>query len=84
MDNILNNFVVLFSVVDPVGVAWLFAAMTQGVSRQVQRKMAIRATLYASGILLLFLFSGTFLLEWFGISISAFRIAGGALLFLVS
>ena len=82
--NILNNFVVLFSVVDPVGVAWLFAAMTQGVSRQVQRKMAIRATLYASGILLLFLFSGTFLLEWFGISISAFRIAGGALLFLVS
>ena len=84
MDNILNNFVVLFSVVDPVGVAWLFAAMTQGVSRQVQRKMAIRATLYASGILLLFLFSGTVLLEWFGISISAFRIAGGALLFLVS
>ena len=84
MDNILNNFVVLFSVVDPVGVAWLFAAMTQGVSRQVQRKMAIRATLFASGILLLFLFSGTFVLEWFGISISAFRIAGGALLFLVS
>lgn len=84
MDNILSNFIVLFSVVDPVGVAWLFAAMTEGADRHTQRRMAYRATCFAGGILLLFLFSGTLLLDWFGISIPAFRIAGGVLLFLLS
>ena len=84
MENYLNNFIVLFSVVDPIGVAWLFGAMTHGTPRREQRQMAIRATLFASGILLLFLLTGTRLLDWFGITIPAFRIAGGALLFLLS
>lgn len=84
MDSIINNFIVLFSVVDPIGVAWLFAAMTRGTEHHVQRKMAIRATVFASGILLFFLFAGTALLDWFGITIPAFRIAGGVLLFLLS
>jgi len=84
LENYLNNFIVLFSVVDPIGVAWLFGAMTHGTPRREQRQMAIRATLFASGILLLFLLTGTRLLDWFGITIPAFRIAGGALLFLLS
>lgn len=84
MDPFLNNFIVLLSVVDPIGVAWLFAAMTQGTARQEQRRMAIAATLLASSILLVFFFTGTILLDWFGITIPAFRIAGGALLFLLS
>ncbi|HBC57003.1 MAG TPA: MarC family transcriptional regulator [Gammaproteobacteria bacterium] len=84
MENPINSFIVLFSVVDPIGVAWLFAAMTKGTERSAQRKMALRATLFAGGILLLFLFSGTVLLDWFGITIPAFRIAGGVLLFLLS
>lgn len=84
MDHFLNNFIVLFSVVDPIGVAWLFAAMSHDVSWAEQRRMAITATLLASSILLVFFFSGTILLDWFGITIPAFRIAGGALLFLLS
>jgi membrane protein, MarC family len=84
MNAFLNNFVVLFSVIDPIGVAWLFAAMTHGTARQEQRRMAYRATILASIILLLSFFTGTALLDWFGITIPAFRIAGGLLLFLLS
>lgn len=84
MEHYLSNFITLFSVVDPIGVAWLFAAMTHGAAREEQRRMALTATLLASIILLVFFFSGTSLLDWFGITIPAFRIAGGALLFLLS
>lgn len=84
MEQYLSNFITLFSVVDPIGVAWLFAAMTHGVERKEQRQMALTATLWASIILLVFFFSGTMLLDWLGITIPAFRIAGGVLLFLLS
>ncbi len=84
MENHLTNFITLFSVIDPIGVAWLFAAMTHRVSREEQRRMALSATLLSSLILLVFFFSGTKLLDWFGITIPAFRIAGGVLLFLLS
>lgn len=84
MEHYLSNFITLFSVVDPIGVAWLFAAMTHGVVREEQRRMAVTATFLASVILLVFFFSGISLLDWFGITIPAFRIAGGALLFLLS
>lgn len=84
MEHYLSNFITLFSVVDPIGVAWLFAAMTHGAKREEQRRMALTATLLASIILLVFFFSGTSLLDWFGITIPAFRIAGGVLLFLLS
>lgn len=84
MDQLLSNFIVLLSVVDPIGVAWLFAAMTHGTARQEQRRMAVTASLLAGSILLVFFFTGTSLLDWFGITIPAFRIAGGALLFLLS
>ena len=84
MDNYLSNFITLFSVIDPIGVAWLFAAMTHGIAREEQRRMAINATVLSSIILLVFFFTGTRLLDWMGITIPAFRIAGGALLFLLS
>lgn len=58
--------------------------MSHDASLAEQRRMAITATLLASSILLVFFFSGTILLDWFGITIPAFRIAGGALLFLLS
>ena len=57
--------------------------MTHGTTPQEQCCMA-RATILASVILLLFFFTGTALLDWFGITISAFKIAGGLLLFLLS
>lgn len=83
-DSLINSFVVLFIVIDPLGIAPIFAVLTRGASRQHQRIMALRGTGVAAGILLLFFFTGDSLLKFLGISIPAFRIAGGVLLFLLS
>jgi len=84
MDLVFNSFVVLFIVVDPIGVAWMFSALTSDVERPLQRSMAIRGVAFASAILLVFFFIGDRLLETLGISLPAFRIAGGVLLFLLA
>jgi MarC family membrane protein len=84
MTDALNAFVVLFIVLDPIGVAWLFAALTVGSDLLQQRRMAIRGVVLAVIIMYVFFFLGDGLLRWMGISLPAFRIAGGVLLFLLS
>lgn len=84
MEVLVNTFVVLFIVIDPLGMAPLFMALTPGASHAYRRKMAIHGTLMASVILLVFYFAGDVLLRALGIGIPAFRIAGGALLFLLA
>jgi multiple antibiotic resistance protein len=84
MEHLLNSFVVLFIVIDPIGVSWLFAAMTHYTDRRTRRAMALRGVALAAVILLLFYFIGDALLDWMGITIPAFRIAGGVLLFLLA
>ncbi len=84
MDVLLNTFVVLFIVIDPIGLAPMFVALTQGMSAERRRKMAMTGTSLATAILLAFLFIGDDLLSILGIGIPAFRIAGGALLFLLA
>ena len=84
MEQLLNNFIVLFIVVDPVGVAWMFAAMTHHSDPRTRKVMALRGVALAALILLLFYFVGDTLLGAMGISIPAFRIAGGILLFLLA
>lgn len=84
MADAVNAFVVLFIVLDPIGVAGLFAVLTVNNSGQQQRHMAIRGVTLAGTIMYLFFFLGDALLEWLGISLPAFRIAGGILLFLLA
>lgn len=84
MDLLFNNFVTLFIVIDPVGLAPMFIALTTGASATFRRRMAINGTLLASGMLLLFYFAGAWLLNALGIGMAAFRIAGGILLFLLA
>lgn len=84
MHEALNAFVVLFIVLDPIGVAWLFAAMTAQSSASQRRSMALRGVILASAIMLVFFLVGNALLQSMGISLPAFRIAGGILLFLLS
>ncbi len=84
MDVLLNTFVVLFIVVDPVGLAPMFAALTQGGGRAYQRRMAFQGMALASGLLLAFFLIGDVVLSALGISLPAFRIAGGVLLFLLA
>jgi multiple antibiotic resistance protein len=79
-----SAFVTLFVTIDPAGLAPLFLALTGGMSRSERRQIAVRSTLTAFAILLLFALAGTAILSLFGITIHAFRIAGGLLLFVIA
>ncbi len=77
-------FVALFVVIDPIGMAPLFVALTADQSARQRRAIAIRACIVAFGILTLFGLAGEAVLSFLGISMPAFRMAGGILLFLTA
>lgn len=81
---VFNSFVTLLVVVDPLGLAPIFAALTRGFSEKEKREAAIRGTALGAGILFLFALAGDTLLDALGIGLPAFRIAGGLLLFLLA
>jgi multiple antibiotic resistance protein len=81
---VLNCFVTLLVVIDPIGLALIFAALTRGAADEYRRRMAIKGVAISAGILFAFTVAGGMLLGALGISIPAFRIAGGALLFLLA
>lgn len=80
----ITSFVTLFVIIDPIGLTPLFVALTQGMSVKQRRAIAIRATLTSAGILALFAVFGEALLGFIGISMAAFKIAGGILLLLTA
>jgi multiple antibiotic resistance protein len=84
MDDLFSTFVVLLIVVDPIGNAPIFMAVTHNMDAAYRRKMAVRGIVLATVILVAFLFIGDLLLDTLGIGIPAFRIAGGILLFLLA
>jgi multiple antibiotic resistance protein len=81
---LVSAFVTLFVVIDPIGLTPVFIALTPGLTAQQRRAIAIRATVIAAGLLFLFAFLGEQVLGFIGISMPAFRIAGGILLFLTA
>jgi multiple antibiotic resistance protein len=74
----------VFFVVDPIGVVPIFIAMTQGDSPEKMRGTARRASLVAGGLLIFFALFGTFLFKVVGVSLSAFRVAGGIVLLITA
>jgi multiple antibiotic resistance protein len=76
--------VALFVAIDPIGVGGIFAALTRGAGRRHRRWLALKGTMIATGILLVFAFGGEVLLRYLGISFAALRIAGGILLLLLA
>ena len=80
----ISAFVTFLVVIDPPGCAPIFASLTNGAAPVHRRSMAIRSVLIAAGILLFFALLGEDLLDALGISLSAFRIAGGIMLFLIA
>lgn len=74
----------MFVVVDPLGTAAVFAALTRGMDGLTQRKIAIKAVIIAFVILFVFSVIGESLLHYMQISLPAFRVAGGALLFVTA
>jgi multiple antibiotic resistance protein len=77
-------FTALFVVIDPIGLTPIFVALTAGMTPRQRRGVAIRACVIAAGILILFALTGEAVLSFLGISMPAFRIAGGLLLFLTA
>lgn len=80
----ITSFVTLFVIVDPIGLMPLFVALTQGATAAQRRSIALRSCLTAALLLTLFAVLGEAVLGFIGISMPAFRVAGGALLFLTA
>ena len=80
----VSALVTFLVVIDPPGCVPIFASLTSGATAVHRRAMAVRSVLVASGILLFFGLLGEDLLDALGISLSAFRIAGGIMLFLIA
>jgi multiple antibiotic resistance protein len=79
----VNLFVALFALIDPIGMAPLFAAAVVGARPGARARVALYIAAFAFVFLLFFFFTGLGLLKFFGISLPAFRIAGGILLLLL-
>jgi multiple antibiotic resistance protein len=80
----LNEFVTLFVVINPFGVLTSFVVTTGGLTRPVQHRIAALACLAAFVVLTFLMIAGGFLLEKMGVSLRAFQIAGGVVLFLIA
>jgi len=80
----VSAFATLMVVIDPPGCAPIFAGLTRDAKPRERRMMAVRSVLVAAGILLFFGLLGEDLLRALGISLSAFRVAGGIMLFLIA
>ena len=84
MTFVLGSFTALFVTVNPIKGAAVFAVLSREASRLEQRRMAARATLIASGLLLVFALLGDDLLRVIGIGLAAVRVGGGILLMLLA
>ncbi|NSZ16849.1 MarC family protein [Agrobacterium vitis] len=81
---LLNAFTTLLVTLDPPGLAPLFLGLTRGMTRHQRKQVALRGAAIAFGILAVFAVFGASILEALGISIGAFRIAGGLMLFVIA
>jgi len=79
---ILQEFVTLWVVIDPIGTLPVFLAVTAGMSAAQRRSVAIRAIVVSFIVLALFLVLGQVVLEALGLALPSFQIAGGIVLFL--
>jgi multiple antibiotic resistance protein len=84
MELFISAFVTFFVVIDPIGVAPIFAGLTTGMDRKFRSLMAWKACLIGAGVLIGFAFGGEWLFDKLHVSLDAFRIAGGVLLFLIA
>lgn len=83
-NTLVHAFVTLFVIVDPFGVAPIFLTLTIGSDDQYRKRMALRGTVIATIVIFVFAFVGDYLFRALGVSIPAFSIAGGVLLFLLA
>jgi len=82
--SLLSSITTFFATIGPIEAAVLFATLTPQMDRQARRALALRATLIAGGILLVFTLLGEPLLRQLGVSIAALQTAGGIILLLIA
>lgn len=82
--SLLSSFTTFFATIGPIEAAVLFATLTPHLSRWEQHALAVRATLIAGGVLLVFTLLGEPLLRQLGVSIAALQTAGGIILLIIS
>ena len=80
----LSNFAItLFALLNPIGMLPVFISYTANERKEVQRLVALFVSLTVMALLLVFLLIGAPILQFFGVSLNSFRIAGGILLLII-
>jgi multiple antibiotic resistance protein len=82
MTEILTSIFFLFAVIDPIGTVPVYLEATKELDKKHKRKVAVRASFIAFLILLFFIIIGQLILEGMDVSLDAFQISGGVILFL--
>lgn len=83
-EQLISAFVTLLVVIDPIGMGPVFVGLTGDLEPAIRRKVALQASIIAFCVLAGSALIGERLLDWLGISLAAFRIAGGLLLFAIA
>lgn len=81
---LIKTFVAVFVLADALGNAPIFIVLTKGMEPQQRNSVVDRASLVATGVLLVFAFAGKLILNYLEISIGSLRVAGGLLLLLIA
>lgn len=82
IQNMINEFVMMWVLIDPVGTIPVFLLATKGMREPQQRRIALRATCIAAAVLIFFNLGGQLFLQALGIPLTTFQIAGGIILFM--
>ncbi len=83
-DGLFNAFVTILVTIDPLALAPLFLAVTRGMNREERNQVSVRASTIAFLVMAVFAVAGASILSVFGITLPAFRVAGGFLLFFIA
>ena len=84
IENFITAFIVYFVVIDPVGTAPIFLAITTHLNKRQKIRTALEGTFVAGAIMLFFALCGVWILHYLNISLTAFRLAGGIILLMVA
>jgi multiple antibiotic resistance protein len=84
IEHLIKTFIVFFVVIEPVSLVPIFGALTRGGEPGYRTRMAWKSVAISAGIFIVFALLGDVLLRLLGISVAAFKIAGGLLLFLLA
>ncbi len=82
LDDVVSTFIVLWSVIDPIGTVPVFIAVTKGYDEIEKKAIAKFASFVSFGVLLFFLIVGEIVLKSIGVPLAAFQASGGIILFL--